>query len=254
MTNYQIYTLVISCISLTISILTIIVPLIIKLIKRAKLNYYPNGKIRLLFNTNGNVIRIDGAFEALNKAISVKKVSVSLINQATNAQINLPWATVVSPITQSLIGTFDAQTTEMAHPFRISENNMSCCFIIFSDSYNTLYKNLSLSLNSLITKARELHLFEIDYNTAYPKYVSSDEYQELKQIIESHFFWKIGKYDLIINVDCVKKSKKFKYTFEINKEDYSILSKNIDEILCVYLKNEYQIQQNNATYCEVELR
>ena len=130
-------------ISIVISVIAILIPIIQwiwnKFIKRPVLNNYYNSPAYLYFNQSGAYLRIDCAFEAQNKPISIRKIDLSIKRRSDKQSLNFSWSTFISPTTQSFIGAF-TQTTEKAHPFRIDSDNIMCACIEFSDEYNTVWK------------------------------------------------------------------------------------------------------------------
>ena len=73
--------------ALLLSLIAILVPsfkwLWRTLFVKAKLKFIPNGKIILFFNKSGAYIRIDGAYEALNKSVTIKNGKVRITRGQT---------------------------------------------------------------------------------------------------------------------------------------------------------------------------
>ena len=251
MTIYECISIVLAVIAILISVL----PWIYKnFILKGKLNHYPNGKARLLFDSNGNIVRIDGVFEAINKSISIKNIELSIVKKDTQENIDLNWTTFVSPVTQSVVGAFNAQSTEMVRPIRINGDSIACCFIIFNENDSDLAREISLKIKELQAKTTEYLLFSQNYESAIIEYKQSKEYNELKEIIQQRFFWNIGQYDFNFTVNCTDKIRYFNYSIEISEEEHKKLLLNVDEILCLILKQAYSINGNNFTFVEVDMK
>lgn len=86
MTFYELLAVILAAIAIIIPIVQAIWK---KWFKKAKLNYISNGKAKLLFNQSGSYLQIDGVYEAINKPISVKKVTVQINRQKDDAKLNL---------------------------------------------------------------------------------------------------------------------------------------------------------------------
>ena len=129
MSKYEKLSLVISVIALLVPIVQLLYK---KFFRRQKLKYYPNGKAIVYFNQSGSYVRIDGAFEAVNEAASIKRISLKLTRKNNNEQLNLSWSSFISPLTQRIMNA-SSQTSECAHAFKIEKDSIACLFIEFAD-------------------------------------------------------------------------------------------------------------------------
>ncbi len=57
--------------------------------------------------------------EAINKPISVKKVTVQINRQKDDAKLNLLWSSFRSPVYQNIAGNALQTTETTAHPFEL---------------------------------------------------------------------------------------------------------------------------------------
>ena len=95
-----------------------------RLIITPKLNFLPTGRVTLFFNQSGSYLRVDGVYEAENKPIAVKNISVTVTRKKDGQKLNLSWSSFISPVNQSMVGNY-LQTTESAHPFRIEADSIT---------------------------------------------------------------------------------------------------------------------------------
>lgn len=240
-------------IAILLAALAILIPIIQaiwnKWIKKPQLNYYQNGKAVLFFNQSGSYIRVDGVYEALKKSITVNKIDLSIKRHKDGQNLNLSWSTITSPINQNFVGNF-MQTTEIAHAFRIETDSIACAFIEFTDSFNSAGKSFKESTNDLFKKVNWLKSMYNLYEEALNKYKGDEEYAKARNKIEKDFFWEIGKYEVIIAVKYGNKTKRFRFEFTVNEQDYKKLIGNIEESLITPLKSAYGI---NWYYQNVEV-
>lgn len=237
-------------IAIFLSTIAILIPIIQWIWKRwvvkTDLYFNPTGRAMLFFNQSGSYIRIDGVYEAENKPTTVKKIAVKVTSQKDEKKQNLTWSSFISPITQSLVGNY-MQTTESAHPFRIDADSVSCAFTEFSDPFDSFGKVFRNCTSALFSKIPDIKKNNSKYIDAKSAYTSLSEYATAKQLLESEFFWKIGKYDIDICVNYGTKEKHFLYSVTVGEHEYEHLKANIDESLLSPLKRCYNVQWNYYT-------
>ena len=160
MTSYEI-------VAICLSSIAILIPIVQwgwkKWVQKPILNYHPNGTARLLFNQSGSYLQIDGVYEAVNKPISVKNISVCVKRQRDNETLNLTWSTFISPVVQRVAGNA-VQTNETAHPFRIEANSIMCAFTEFADAFNSYAKTFKTKTDVLFQNIRCLVCQHISEN------------------------------------------------------------------------------------------
>lgn len=249
MTQYEVISLIISIVAILIPIGQFIFK---KVFKKPKIKYYSNGKATLFFNHSGSYLRIDGVIEAINQQVSIKRIDASVTRKSDDKKLNLSWSSFISPVNQNFNGAI-TQTTEKAHPFRIEAESMSCAFTEFSDEFNTCLKLITSYTKDLYESIPQIKSSYQKFEDALTFYKNSELYKDAKQNISNEFFWKIGKYDLTINIFYLNKKTTFTYQFEVNTNDGQSLLQNIDEILITPLKNIYSIKWFFSN-TEVELR
>lgn len=216
------------------------------------LNYHPNGTARLLFNQSGSYLQIDGVYEAINKPISVKNISVCVKRQRDNETLNLTWSTFISPVIQRVAGNA-VQTNETAHPFRIEANSIMCAFTEFADAFNSYAKTFKTKTEVLFNNIPNICKEAQNYNEALQKYQTLSEYTSAKSFVESEFFWEIGKYDVVIQARYDKKTINYLFEFSVGQADYQQINQNIDESLISPLKDAHGIMRNYQ-FVDVELK
>jgi len=237
-------------IAILLSGIAILIPIIQWIWKRwvvkTKLYFNPTGRAMLFFNQSGSYIRIDGVYEAECKPTTVKKIAVKVARQKDEQKQNLTWSSFISPVSQNMVGNY-LQTTEAAHPFRIEADSVSCAFTEFSDPFDSFGKVFRNCTSALFSKIPAIQMSCENYIDAVKAYTSLPEYTSAKQLLESEFFWKIGKYSVEIYVVYGKKEKHFPYTVTVGEYEYEQLKANIDESLLSPLKRNYNVQWDYHT-------
>ena len=230
--------------ALIISVVALVSPIIKwawkKWIKKAKINYMSNGTANLFFNQSGSYLRIDGVYEALSKAVSIKNITISVKRKRDDAKLNLSWSYFISPVNQNLDGNY-VQITEKAHPFRIDVDSITCAFIEFADPFDSAGKAFRLSTKELFAQAQRSTIFYKNYDEAVAAYRKMPEYSQAINIIEKDFFWEIGKYEIVICAEFGKEKKEFCFLMAVDADSHKKLHKNVDESLIAPLKKEYGV-------------
>lgn len=249
MTFYELLAIILAAVAIIVPIVQVIWK---KWIQRARLNYISNGKARLLFNQSGSYLQIDGVYEAINKPVSVKKISIQVNREKNGDKLNLSWSTFRSPVYQKIAGNA-LQTTETAHPFRIDADSIMCAFIEFADNFDSFGKTFNRATKTLFESISQIRKDYDDYSEALSEYQSSSEYKSAKSTIEKDFFWNIGKYNVELTTFYENKSMKCSFAFSISESDYEKLISNIDESLISPLKDTYMVMRNYQ-WADVELK
>ena len=230
--------------ALVISVVALVAPIIKwawnKWGKKAKLNYMSNGTANLFFNQSGSYLRIDGVYEALNKAVAIKNITITIKRKKDDAKLNLSWSYFISPVNQNMVGNF-VQTTEKAHPFRIDIDSIVCAFIEFADPFDSVGKAFRLSTKELFAQTQQTKEFHKNYDEAVAAYRETAQYSQAKTIVEKDFFWEIGKYDIVICAEFGKEKKEFCFSMSVDEECHTRLHENVDESLLAPLKKEYGV-------------
>lgn len=240
MSIYELLALIVSVVSLFAQIIKWAWK---KWFKKAQLNYLPNGTANLFFNQSGSYLRIDGVYEALNKAVSIKNITISVKRKRDDAKLNLSWSYFISPVSQNLVGNY-VQTTEKAHPFRIDVDSIACAFIEFADPFDSSGKAFRLSTKELFAQAQQSSGIYKNYDDAVEAYRKTKEYLQSMNTVEKDFFWEIGKYDVVIGAEFGKEKKEFCFSMSIDEEIHKKLYENIDESLVAPLKKAYGVAWN----------
>ncbi len=235
MTVYETWALVISICALLIPFLQWVWK---KWIVKAKLNHYQTGYGLLYINQSGSYISIQSVFEAVNKPVSVKNLSLCVRRERDNQERNYIWSTFTSPTNMQFVGN-NASVVEIAHPFRIEADNVYCAFTEYAEKNQNAFRTISPLYSNLINKAREYKLSNAPFDEALKDYVTTQEYEEVNQALNKELFWLIDKYEATITAQYGKKKKIFTLQFEVTKEQNELLQYNMKEFLVIPLKDCY---------------
>ena len=229
--------------ALLLSLIAILVPLFKwlwrALFVKAKLKFIPNGKIILFFNKSGAYIRIDGAYEALNKSVTIKNGKVR-ITREDNTVLKQDWSVFISPAWQNFSGSI-ASSNEYAHPFRLEANSLICAFVEYADPFNKgniLWKKIEDKLNPIALILKTEHN---DYKDALNTFKATSEFMQSQRDLQATFFWQAGKYNLSIENQYENKKVVFQYSFTLQQYDVDKLNSNIDKVLVSILSEKYNI-------------
>lgn len=242
--------------ALFLSIIAILIPIIQwiwkKCIVKPKLIFYPTGKAYLFSNRSGSYIRIEGVFEALNKPVSVKNVTLKIIRKKDDVVLNLRWSMFINPTNQHILGAYTS-ATEIAHPFRIDSENVVCAFAEYTDFYGSAEKKLQPYIEAIVDDLTKIDLSDKDYPNALREYYALDSYKDAREVLTKELFWEIGKYEVKMDVEYGKTDTVFQFGFEVSKETYMDLVFNIDEILLSFFKNQFN-QPTTLKTVQVEIK
>ena len=243
MTKYEKISVALAIAALVISVLVPLVQWIYREKRKAVLKYYPTGHAFAYCNLSGSYIRIDGVFEALKRAISLKKVSISIARKKNEKKLNLEWFKFCSPASQSIMG-LQASAEELAHPFRIDADHVACAFIEFSDPNDSAGKTIKPLYNSLFEECKRIKANESDFYKAKELLESTAPYKALKETLKKELFWEIGEYQVTITAYYADKEEVFTVETSISETQYSQFLAGIDELCIIQLKNLYGGQGN----------
>ena len=207
---------------------------------KPKLNFLPTGRATLFFNQSGSYLRVDGVYEAENKPIALKNVSVTVIRKKDEQKLNLSWSSFISPVNQNVVGNY-LQTTESAHPFRIEADSIATAFIEFGDPFDSFGKTFKSYTAPLFDNIPNIKKINNCYKEALQQYMKSSDYTSARTHLEEEFFWKIGQYSVEIVAEYGETSKLFQYDISIGEYEHNYLAHNIDEALLSPLKRAYGI-------------
>lgn len=249
MTFYELLAIILAVIAIIIPILQWIWK---KWVIKPVLNHLITGRAFLFINRSGSYMQIEGVYDAQNKPILIRKISLKLIRKKDDKALNLAWSIFVSPINQQFVGNF-ASTTEMAHPFRIEQNSMVSAFTQFSDSFNSSERTFHPFYEKLEKEASKFINSEYSYDEALQEYTKTNTYETALSALQKELFWEIGKYRATLQVEYDHKTTNFIYEFEINAETSDLLSHNVKETLIAPLKDIYKVPYSFKSV-QVELR
>lgn len=234
-TIYEIFALI-------LSIIAILIPIIERAWKKwvikPTLYHLPTGRAYLFINRSGSYIEIEGVFEAENKPISVKNVTLKVLREKDDKVLNLKWSTFTSPVSQRIVGNYSS-ITETAHPIRIDANSIICAFIEFADFYDSFSKKFQPYYDALVQQTDKIKSLNVSYDQAFQKYTSSDPYKMAKSLLDKELFWEIGQYEITLEAEYGKEKVQFLYKFSVNADDYKRIESNLVEILAKPIKDIY---------------
>ena len=213
-----------------------------KWITKAKIDFLLAGNAKLFFNQSGSYMQIDGVITSENKASTIRKMSINIKRKKDEKKLNLTWKRLISPVNQNLVGNY-LLTTENAHPIRILEDNVVCVFAQYGDPFDSFEKKFISNTEDLFKAVSVLVRQFALYDDAILQYKALPAYSEARNMMQSEFFWEIGKYELEIDIEYDNVSKKkYTYAFSVSEHEYQELSKNFDESLISPLKSAYRQQ------------
>lgn len=229
--------------ALLLSLIAILVPLFKWLWRtwfvKAKLKFIPNGKILLFFNGSGAYVRIDGAYEALNKSVTIKNGKIQ-ITREDNTALKQDWFVFVSPAWQNFSGSI-ASSKEYAHPFRLEANSLICAFVEYADPFNKgniLWQKIENKLNPISLRLKKEYE---NFDEALQKFKNSTDFIQAYRDLQAIFFWQAGKYNLSIENQYETEEAYFEYSFTLQQHDVDKLNGNIDKVLVSILSEKYNI-------------
>lgn len=234
-TIYEIFALILSTIAILIPIIQWAWK---KWVIKPVLYHLPTGRAFLFINRSGAYIQIEGVFEAKNKPISVKNVTLKVLRVKDDKVLNLRWSTFTSPMSQRMGGNYSS-ITETAHPIRIDGNSMICAFIEFADFYDSFLKTFQPYYDVLAQQTDNINPLNLSYENACQIYTSSEPYKIAKSLLDRELFWEIGQYKTTLEAEYGKEKVQFLYEFSINPDDYKRIKSNLAETLIKPLKDLY---------------
>lgn len=243
MTKYEKISISLAIVALVISVLVPLVQWIYREKRKAVLKYYPTGHAFAYCNLSGSYIRIDGVFEALKRAISLKKVSISIVRKKDEKKLNLEWFKFCSPASQSIMG-LQASAEELAHPFRIDADHVACAFTEFSDPNDSAGKTIKPLYNNIFEECKKIKAVESDYIKAKKMLESTESYKALKNSLNKELFWEIGEYRVNIIAHYANKEEVFTVETAVSETQFTQFLAGIDELSIIQLKNLYGVQGN----------
>lgn len=202
------------------------------------LHHLPTGRAYLFINRSGSYIQIDGVFEAKNKPISVKNVTLKVLRVKDDKVLNLRWSTFTSPVSQRIVGNYSS-ITETAHPIRIDADSIICAFIEFADFYDSFSKKFQPYYDALAQQTDKVNPLNVPYDQACQVYTLSDPYKVAKSLLDKELFWEIGQYEITLEAEYGKEKVQFFYKFSINADDYKRIESNLVETLAKPMKDLY---------------
>lgn len=231
-------------IAIILSLVALIVPLLKwwydKYIKKLQFDFLPSGMITLFFNKSGSYISLGGVFEAKNKPAVVKNISAKVIREADNATLAMNWSTFSSPVFRNYAGNVEL-SFETAHPFKVEADMLSPAFVEFENAADKMNEITAQILEPAHNAARRF-LNQDDMNLLYQtdKQVrQTREFQDAKVSLNDYFFWKKGKYQIILTTKYNDMVLTKNYEFALTEDESEDLRTNIDNLLVEPIANHF---------------
>jgi len=183
-------------------------------------------------------MQIEGVFEAKSKPISVKNITLKVLQTKDDKVLNLRWSTFTSPVSQRIVGNYSS-ITETAHPIRIDADSIICAFIEFADFYESFSKTFQPYYDALVQQTDKINPLNVSYEQAYQMYTLSEPYKIAKSLLDKELFWEIGQYETTLDAEYGKEKVQFLYKFSVNADDYKRIKTNLVETLLKPLKDLY---------------
>lgn len=232
-------------IAIVLSVVAIVVPILKwvydKFIKKLKIDFLPSGMISMYYNKSGSYISFGGVYEAKNKSTTIKDISAKIIRKSDNATLSLIWSCFPSPIFRKVAGNFES-SFETAHPFKVEADTLAPAFVEFENaSYdmNEVTNNILrpvVNASIPILAQPDIGLYDAD-----AKVKALKEYNDAKIELNDNFFWKSGKYELIIITKHSKGTFEKKYLFKLSDKDNKLLKENIDNLLVLHIAEHFRL-------------
>lgn len=231
-------------IAIILSLVALIVPLLKwgydKYIKKLQFDFLPSGMITLFFNKSGSYISLGGVFEAKNKPAVVKNISAKVIREADNATLAMNWSTFSSPVFRNYAGNVEL-SFETAHPFKVDADMLAPAFVEFGNATDKMNEITAQILEPAHNAARRF-LNQDDMNLLYQtdKQVrQTREFQDAKVSLNDYFFWKKGKYQIILTTKYNDMVLTKNYEFALTEDESEDLRTNIDNLLVEPIANHF---------------
>lgn len=232
-------------IAIILSLLALIIPatkwFYDKYIKKIQFNFLPSGMITLFFNKSGSYISVGGVYEAQNKPAVVKNISAKVIRKADNATLALRWSTFSSPIFRNYAGKLES-SFETAHPFKVEADMLTPAFVEFENVSDNVSDITAKILEPLYSEMRKyLKQDDISFLPQTDDQVRKTRaFQEAKISLNDYFFWKKGKYQVVLTTEYNNQILTNTYGFSISEEESKSLRANIESLLVEPIANHFQ--------------
>lgn len=231
-------------IAIILSLVALIIPALKwcydKYIKKLKFDFLPSGMITLYYNKSGSYISLGGVFEAQNKPAVVKDISANVIRKADNATLSMNWSTFPSPVFRNYAGKMES-SFETAHPFKVETDMLAPVFVEFENAVDKMNEITSQILEPLHNTTRQYlkqddisFLYETDKQVRQTK-----EFQDAKVSLNDYFFWKKGKYQIVLTTKYNNLVLTKIYEFTLTEDESKSLRANIDNLLVEPIANHF---------------
>lgn len=231
-------------IAIILSLLALIIPVAKwvydRYIKKLCFDFLPSGMITLFFNKSGSYISLGGVYRAENKSAVVKNISAKVIREADNATLVLRWSTFSSPIFRNYAGNLES-SFETAHPFKVETDMLTPAFVEFenvTDNVNDITAKILEPLQNEIQQ--HLKQSDISFLQQTDERVRQTKvFQEARLSLNDYFFWKKGKYQVVLSTDYNNQVLINSYTFSISEDESRSLRENIEKLLVEPIANHF---------------
>lgn len=231
-------------IAIILSLIALIVPVVKwwydKYIKKLQFDFLPSGMITLYFNKSGSYISLGGVYEAKNKPAVVKNITAKVIRKADNATLAMNWSTFSSPVFRNYAGKVES-SFETAHPFKVEADMLAPAFVEFENAKDKMNEITGQILEPVHNATRQfLKQDDISFLPATDKQVrQTKEFQDAKVSLNDYFFWKKGKYQIVLEAKYNNLVLTKIYEFTLTEDESQNLRANIDNLLVEPIANHF---------------
>ena len=231
-------------IAIILSLIAFVIPavkwLYDKYIKKLQFDFLPSGMITLFFNKSGSYISLGGVYEAKNKPAVVKNITAKIIRKSDNATLAMNWSTFSSPVFRNYAGKVES-SFETAHPFKVEADMLAPAFVEFENASDKMNEITAQILEPVHNAARKF-LNQDDVSLLYQtdKQVrQTKEFQDAKVSLNDYFFWKKGKYQIVLTTKYNNRVLTNNYEFVLTEDESKELRTNIDKMLVEPIANHF---------------
>lgn len=229
------------CLAITLSAIALIFPVIKwawnKWVCRAKISFLPSDLVSIFFNKSGSYISFGGVYSVKNKSATVESISATITRRTDKAVLDLRWSSFSSPIYRRIAGTYET-SFETAHPFKVDVDNLAPVFVEFEvkeqEAVGKLLSPAYYATTTIFNSNPSISIIDADHQLR-----CTPEYKESFTKINDLFFWKPGKYQIMLKTDYNKQRATYLYEFELTENESNQLRANIDYLLTTNLILHY---------------
>ncbi len=245
MTKYEIITIIISVLALIISI----IPQLINLLKKRKIELYIEDYVDLYFNRDGSTLGLNFSLHSKNKDTIVEKVEAVVTSECGNNILKLIWNSIRN-CENTWIGTDKNNSIKkiiLARPTKIKADTLEFFGIYFKhidkrkETFDNLIKSNDKAIEELTNSYTKEEYKEISIKDHIENFKADLQYSNIRENLLTEFFWKSGKYKIELKVtDINGEVFRLSRNIQLSSYDETEFRSNIDEIMLnkIFYDNE----------------